>query len=155
MSKNPMTEVAMHAVKGGMPVKDAAKAAEVHRTTIWRALKKAKETAGKLEQVRGSAKREGLEMLLHRQMELIYDAMQRLSPEELDKQAAPFLKDLARTGTVNLGILTDKITKLEETSAGGDNTIEVVVRGYDLPKAMVSVISGEPSAQLPPIEIDE
>ena len=154
MSKAPK-EMAVYAVKGGMPPSEAAKAAGVHRTTLWRALKKAKEATDKLQQVRGNAKREGLEMLLHRQMELIYDAMQRLSPEELDKQGAAFLKDLARTGTVNLGILTDKITKLEEKSAGGDNTITVKVEGYNLPSNMVNVISGSTSAGLPPVEIDE
>ncbi|BDQ33584.1 COG3415 family protein [Pseudodesulfovibrio portus] len=118
-----MTDIAMHAVKGGMPMKEAAEAAGVHRTTLWRALQKAKTATEQLERVRGGRKREALEMLLSKQMELIYNALERLPPEELDKQGASFLKDLARTGTVNMGILIDKIAKSEEAGEGGTTII--------------------------------
>ena len=123
MTNKPNTDLAVYAVKGGMSPKKAAKAAGVHKTTIWRALKKAKTATEQLERVRGSRKREALEMLLSKQMELIYNALERLPPEELDKQGASFLKDLARTGTVNMGILIDKIAKSEEAGEGGTTII--------------------------------
>jgi len=145
MSRNPNTELAVHAIRGGMPVKEAAEAAGVHRTTLWRALKKAKQTTDQLERVRGSRKLNALEMLLGKQMELIFNALERLPPEELDKQGAPFLKDLMRVGTVNMGILLDKITKHEEKSAGGDNEVIVRIEGMpSLPKSAISVLSGQP-----------
>ncbi|AMK12476.1 hypothetical protein [Pseudodesulfovibrio indicus] len=87
MSKKPMTEVAMHAVKGGMPMKDAAEAAGVHRTTLWRALQKAKTATEQLERVRGDRKREALEMLLSKQMELIYNALERLPQKSWTSKA--------------------------------------------------------------------
>lgn len=158
MSKNQMTEVAMHAVKGGMPVKEAAEAAGVHRTTLWRALKKAKTATEQLERVRGDRKREALEMLLSKQMELIYNALDRLPPEELDKQGAPFLKDLARTGTVNMGIILDKIAKSEEAGEGG---ILVTVNIPEVPKKKIKTLDApaevQPSedASYLEVEIDE
>lgn len=160
MSKNPNTELAIHAIKGGMPVKEAAEAAGVHRTTLWRALKKAKKATDQLDRVRGSRKREALEMLLSKQMELIYNALDRLPPEELDKQGAPFLKDLARTGTVNLGILIDKLAKDEEGGAAG-MTIEIVIPAVADLKAAAAEQPNETEAKNQPsqdgaayIEID-
>lgn len=163
MSKNKNTQLAVHAVRGGMPVKDAAKAADVHRTTIWRAIKKAKKATDQLERVRGSRKRDALEMLLSKQMELIYNALDRLPPEELDKQGAPFLKDLARTGTVNMGIILDKIAKHDEANGIKDTKVIIEIPGYDMPQAMTNVIAGQPTEtpvleQTPPsviVEIDE
>lgn len=139
------TAMALH--KGGLSQKEAAEKAGIDRTTLWRALKKAKTATEQLDRVRGGKKREALEMLLQRQMELIYDAMQRLPPEELDKQGAAFLKDLARTGTVNMGILLDKIAKIEQETAGGDNRVEVIVKGLpELPETAQRVLRGEPIA---------
>lgn len=61
MGKNPNTDLSVYAVKGGMSPKKAAKATGVHKTTIWRALKRAKTALEQLERVRSNRKREALE----------------------------------------------------------------------------------------------
>lgn len=155
MSKNPNTDLAVYAVKGGMSPKKAAKAAGVHKTTIWRALKKAKTATEQLERVRGNRKREALEMLLSKQMELIYNALERLPPEELDKQGAPFLKDLARTGTVNLGILIDKLAKDEESGGSGISINIVVPEGQtQATKPIEQPAEDQPTQDAPTVQVE-
>lgn len=88
-------------------------------------------------------------------MELIYNALDELPPEGLDKQGAPFIKDLARTGTINLGILIDKLAKDEEFGGSGISINIVVPAGQPQDtKRTEQPVEDQPTQDVPTVEVE-